>query len=75
LSSIAAEILPFYCHPAVKEYIDNIHSEYKYKERGYKKKIRFYSGLESLGKICEEKYIIKKDRELPCDRLPRKKSN
>lgn len=59
LGYIAAEILDFYNHPGVIEYIKNIHKKYEYDKKGYKKDIRFYSGLKGLGDICSKKYLMK----------------
>jgi hypothetical protein len=59
LSYIAAEILDFYNHPGVIDYINDIHKKYEYDKKGYKEDIRFYSGLEGLGEICSKKYLIK----------------
>jgi hypothetical protein len=59
LSYIAAEILDFYNHRGVIDYINDIHKKYEYDRKGYEKDIRFYSGLLELGKICSEEYLMK----------------
>jgi hypothetical protein len=60
LSYIAAEILDFYNHPGVRDYIKDSHKKYEYDKKGYKEDIRFYSGLEGLGEICSsKKYLMK----------------
>jgi hypothetical protein len=59
LSYIAAEILDFYNHNGVIEYIDNIHKHSQYENKGYIEDIRFYSGLQAIGEICTKKFITK----------------
>jgi hypothetical protein len=60
LSYIAAEVLDFYNHPGVRNYIRDTHKKYKYDEKGYRPDIRFYYGLEKLGKICSKKFLMNK---------------
>ncbi|MGO9375467.1 MAG: hypothetical protein ACLQBD_25725 [Syntrophobacteraceae bacterium] len=57
LSYIAAEVLDFYTHKGVIDYIKESHKYYGYDKIGYKYDIRFYSGLGELGKICTEQFI------------------
>lgn len=59
LSYIAAEILDFYNHSGVKDYIKDSDKKYEYDEKGYIEDIRFYSGLRGLGEICKEKFLTK----------------
>jgi hypothetical protein len=60
LSYIAAEVLDFYKHPGVQDYIENIHQ--RYKKKGYKQDIWPYSGLKELEKLCSKKFFIKKSK-------------
>lgn len=57
LSYVAAEILDFYNHQGVIDYIHAIHKKYEYDKKGYKEDIRFYSGLLELGKLCSRRYL------------------
>lgn len=57
LSYISAEILDFYTHKGVMDYIKESHKYYGYDKKGYEYDIRFYSGLGELGKICREQFI------------------
>jgi hypothetical protein len=59
LSYIAAEILDFYRHNGVKKYISWSNEKHRYIQNRYKEDIWFYSGLNELGKICEEKFVKK----------------
>jgi len=54
LKSIAAEILDFYGHAGVQKYIKDVYAKYEYDKRGFIEDIRFYSGLNDLGKICQK---------------------
>ena len=58
LSYIAAEILDFYNHPGVIDYINDIRIFYEYDKEGYKEEIKFYA-LKELGDICSKKFLTK----------------
>jgi hypothetical protein len=62
LSYIAAEVLDFYQHIGVEQYITNIHNIYEYDNKRYIDDIRFYSGLGELGKICSKQFISPKNK-------------
>jgi len=57
LSYIAAEILDFYNHKGVSDYIEESYKYYEYDKKGYKDPIRFYSGLKDLGQTCSKQFI------------------
>jgi hypothetical protein len=60
LSYIAAEILDFYNHKGVSDYIEESHKDYEYDKKGYIDNIRFYSGLKVLGQRCSEQFMDKR---------------
>ena len=62
LSYIAAEILDFYNHPGVIDYINDIRIAYEYDKKGYKEEIRFYA-LKELGRICSKKFLMKRRKK------------